>query len=148
MYEGEPLIYFSVKRCLKWGLQTLKAISEEVIILGHPLDYQTFKDMARCKNFDENLNSNKIESFRELEINLKKIEKILNKRLPQLFYIFTLYPNLVISICKTFIAIVNQKGKASDLQALEEAKVEPILRIIIRLVIMEYHYINNNILYI
>ena len=116
--------------------------------MGHPLDYQTFKDMARCKNFDENLNSNKIESFRELEINLKKIEKILNKRLPQLFYIFTLYPNLVISICKTFFAIVNQKGKASDLQALEEAKVEPILRIIIRLVIMEYHYINNNILYI
>lgn len=63
--------------------------------------------MARCKYFDENLNSNKIESFRELEINLIKLEKISNKRLPQLFYIFTLYPNLVKSICKTFFAIVN-----------------------------------------
>ena len=108
LFEGDQITQNSVKRCLKWALQTYKTFSEEGsnIILGHPYEYSTFKDLTRCEIFKQKLQNGQIQSLMDIDIFLQKLEKITTKRLPQLFYIYQMYPSLLKNICKTLFNLL------------------------------------------
>jgi hypothetical protein len=108
----------SVKRSLKICLQTLNAQYHDTKscyhFLGHPYDYTTIKDLSRAKEISNKLASPKALTIEELLGHQKRLSKIITRRYPQIFNLFSNNPNLVKDMIEQTIKILDQDSAAAS----------------------------------
>lgn len=106
--EIDVFLQNAAKRAVKTALFTYKALQQqqEQITLGHPFDYFTYKDQGRVEYLLDRIKDGKIESLSELELYVKRLDKISHKRLPNLFYLFSIYPKLVFKIVNSLFFLI------------------------------------------
>ncbi|KAL4470195.1 hypothetical protein ABPG74_011806 [Tetrahymena malaccensis] len=124
----------SVKRTLKCVLSAYQIYTTDKIIVSHPMEYSTFKTLARAEYFYNQLNEDS-STLNDIYVFLQRLEKLAFNRLPLLFMIFSIYPQFLQQIIKKFLQII--KGDYD--QKICETTINSILKIII----LYYQYLKN-----
>ncbi|EAR89654.2 zinc finger protein (macronuclear) [Tetrahymena thermophila SB210] len=124
----------SVKRTLKCILSTYQIYTSEKIIVSHPMEYTTFKTLARAEYFYNQLTEDSI-TLNDIYVFLQRLEKLAFNRLPLLFMIFSIYPQLLQQIIKKFLQII--KGDY------DQKTCEVTINSILKIIILYYQYLKN-----
>ena len=144
----------TIKKVAKTALKNLlnvirvkQNISQDKIILGHKLDYQTIKDFAIMKNIISNLcnpSSIKLEDYIRIMCTINKIQR---KRAPQLQKIFVEFPNFIKLLIETASKLLKENQEIVESSTKSNDFLNNEINYLIELLILNYRYQKNKYLH-